>query len=73
MSKKITLNEFFKHIDVARTTAYRWIMKYADELKSKGLIEIKRRGAVKRVFVNDEDAVVEFFKNKGIYLKEEEE
>ena len=72
MSKiKVSLSKFLEEMDISRGAGYRWVMRYVDDLQAKGLLEVKKRGAVKRVFVLDPNGVVNYFKEKGIYFKDE--
>ncbi len=63
--------EFLPYLSVSRQTAYNWLNRYKDELISEGVIEEKKRGARKYIYVKDFDRFIEFMKDKDVYLLEE--
>jgi len=69
--KRISLSKFLESVDISRGAGYRWVMRYADDLQKKGLLEVRKRGAVKRVFVLDSEGIVSYFKEKGIYFRDD--
>jgi len=62
--------EFLPLFGVSKQTAYKWLRRYKRDLISEGIIEERRKGGLKYVYVNDFNKLVEFFKDKGIYLIE---
>jgi len=69
--KKMSLSKFLEEMDISRGAGYRWVMRYVDDLQEKGLLEVKKRGVVKRIFILDPKGVVDYFKEKGIYFKDD--
>ena len=62
--------EFLPFFVVSKQTAYKWLRRYKEDLVNEGIIEERKKGGLKYVYVNDFNKLVEFFKDRGIYLIE---
>ena len=70
--KEGSLNSFSKYFNVSGTTLYRWVNKYRDELLKKGILSKRKKGRWEYLWVNDVDEFLEFMREKGVYLVEDE-
>ena len=65
----MSLERFLNNLRVAkRSTGYKYIKMFEEELKKEGLIDVKVVGRGKRIFVKDADKILNFFEDRGIYL-----
>jgi predicted transcriptional regulator with HTH domain len=62
--------EFLPYFVVSKQTAYKWLRRYKEDLINEGIIEEKKKGRLKYVYVNDFNRLVDFFRDKGVYLIE---
>ena len=68
--EKMSLWKWIETLDVAKISAYTYIKMYQDELQEMGCIEVKRTPKRQRIFILDENCILEFFSKHGIFLKE---
>ena len=66
----VSLNAWLGTLDVTRTSAYMYVKQYQDELVRLGCIKVRRAPKTSRIYVVDEDCLLDFFEEKGIFLKE---
>jgi len=63
-------SEYLPYFAVSKQTAYKWLRRYKRDLVNEGIIEERKKGALRYVYVNDFNRLVEFFRDRGIYLVE---
>jgi len=61
-------SEFLPYFVVSKQTAYKWLRRYKDDLINEGIIEERKKGGLKYIYVNNFDELINFFKDKGIHL-----
>ena len=65
----MTLGKWAKSADVSKSSVYAYVREYLDELQGLGCIKVKRTPKRYYIYVNDEDCLINFFIERGIYLK----
>jgi len=66
------LSKFVDRFVISRTAVYRWVNRYKDELLARGIIIEKRKGGRKYMYIKNIYDFINFFKEKDIYLIDDE-